>query len=454
MKINDIIEVKIEKMVFGGEAIAYYNNLAIFVPMSIPGDIVKVKIISIKKTYARAIITEIVKASPDRINDDKISFEDYSGCDFAMLSYENQIKYKKEILTEVINKIGKLNIDKIEVVSSNDILNYRNKIAEPFVKTNSIIYTGFYSKKSHNIFIAKDLNLRSKIASILIEKLLFKLNEYNGSKKEFKVYNYISKNGFLKNCVIRNNEKNELMLIIVVNKKSKISLLSKLLISLYKENENLKSIYISIKEKDDNVIFGETFINIIGDKYITEEIMGISFKIYPDSFFQINKKQAIRIYNDALNLLGNYENLNLIDAFSGTGTLAMLMAKKAKKVIGIEYTKSSVDAAILTAKENNIENVKFICSKFEEVIEEVIEENDIKYILFDPPRKGIDKEALEYVARNKIEKIVYISCNPATLARDIKILKDYSYELKFIKGYDMFPQTHHIEVLALLENKS
>ncbi|WP_064580777.1 23S rRNA (uracil(1939)-C(5))-methyltransferase RlmD [Streptobacillus moniliformis] len=451
MKINDIICVKIEKLVFGGEGIAKHGDLVIFVPMSVPGDELKVKIISIKKTYARGLITEIIKPSIDRISSDKITFEDYSGCDFAMMNYEAQIKNKSMILKDVFKRIAKEDIkEDIYVEKSENIFNYRNKVAEPFIKINGEIKTGFFKKKSHEIFVSDEVNLRANIATIVLDKLLLKLNKYMGTKKEYKVFNDITNTGFLKTCVIRNNDMNEVMLVLVVNGKSSINRLKETLIELYNENDEIKSIYISVKNKLDNVIFGEEFIKISGSSYIVENLFGINFKIYPNSFFQINKKQTEKLYLEALNFLGDYKDKNVIDAFSGTGTIAMIMSKKANKVIGLEIVPESVKSAIKTSNENNIKNVEFLVGKVEETISRVLENNNIDYIVFDPPRKGIDKSILEKVNESGINKLVYISCDPTTLARDIGVLKEYGYKLEFIKGFDMFPQTHHIETVVLL----
>lgn len=454
MKVNDILNVKIEKLVFGGEGISKHGEMVIFVPMSVPGDELSIKIISVKKTYARGLIQNILKPSKDRISTEKITFEDYSGCDFAMINYDSQIKYKSQILKDVMKRIAKLDIDEeIYIEKSSDIFNYRNKVAEPFVKINGEIKTGFFKKKTHEIFTSDKVNLRSKVSTNILEKLLKKLNNYKGTKHEFKVFNDVTNTGFLKTCVIRNNEAGDVMLAIVVNTRSKFKFLKKTLLEFYEENKEIKSIYISVKNKIDNVIFGEDNINIAGKPYLFENIFGINFKIYPNSFFQINKKQTIKLYQEALNFLGDYNNKNVIDAFSGTGTIAMIMAQKAKKVIGLELVPESVKSGITTSKENKINNVEFIVGKVEDTISKVLEKNKIDYIVFDPPRKGIEKMVLDKVNENNIKRVVYISCDPTTLARDIAILKEYNYNLKFIKGFDMFPQTHHIETLVLMEKE-
>lgn len=450
MKINDIIEVEIEKIVFGGEGLAYFNELAVFVPMSAIGDKLLVKIISIKKTYARGLIEKIIIPSKDRENIEKISFKDNYGCNFAMLKYEKQLEYKKEMVKDVFYKIGKEIINKLDIEPSPNIKNYRNKVAEPFVKINGNIHTGFFEKKSHNIFTVEDNILISKYSSKLLKELLNRLNEFKGTKKEFKVYNDISNSGFLKTCILRNNEKAEIMLVIVTNGESNISRLKNLLINLYNNYEDLKSVYISIKSKINNSIFGEKLIHIIGEKYISENIFDINFKIYPDSFFQINTKQSLNMYEHALSLLGDYKDKILIDAFSGTGTLSMIMAKKAKKVISIEVNENAVKSAKNTALENKITNIEFVCDKIENSIFKIIKNNKVDYILFDPPRKGISKDVLSLLEKTNIKKIVYISCEPSTLARDLQYLKTLNYSLKEIKLFDMFPQTHHVESVVLL----
>lgn len=446
MRVGEIFEIKIEKIVFGGEGLGYINDMATFVPMSAIGDILKIKIISVKKNYARGLIESIIKPSSDRINSKNISFEDYSGCDFAMLKYDKQIEYKKKILMDIFKNYGD-----IDVIKSDKEVNYRNKVAEPFVKINGEIFTGFFSKKSHDVFLAKNDNLRSKEASNIIEEFLKMINMHKGTKREFKVYNDINETGFLKTCLVRNNEKGEVMLIIVVNKSSNIKRLEAILKTLFIKNKNLISVYISVKEKKDNIILGENLIHVCGEKYIVEEIMDINFKIYPDSFFQINKNQAIKMYKDAIKLLGDYNDKNVIDAFSGTGTTAMIISKNANKVVGIEMTESSVKSAIHTSTKNKIKNIRFICDKVENAIKNILKEDEFKYILLDPPRKGVDKIVLDEIYKNNIENVVYISCNPTTLYRDVKILEQFGYNLKYIKGYDMFPQTHHIEVVVLLE---
>ena len=462
-EVGQKLEIEIEKIVFGGEGLGRIDGFTVFVPMSVPGDKLEIDIISVKKSYARGLITRIIEPSKDRIEDlSKVSFEDFDGCDFGMLKYEKQLEYKDKMLEEVLTKISGIDLENVQVgkiIGSDEKVNYRNKTAEPFFKKDGIIQTGFYSRKSHNVFLAKESLLKSEIAKIIIDKFLQKVNSFSGTKKEFKVFNEINNTGFLKQIMVRNNEKNEVMIIVIVNKNSQYNQLSKVLEEMYDENECIKSVYISVKTEQNNVILGKN-IHLFGSQYLEEEMEELKFKIYPNSFFQINKKQALKLYDTAIEFLNEEKNnknndkiyeKTVIDAFSGTGTIAMMLSKNIKKVIGIESVESSTLAAKLTSYENSIQNVEFVNGKVEKELPKILKRENIGAIVFDPPRRGIEEIALKSVIKNKIEKIVYISCNPATFARDVKILTENGYVLKKITPVDMFPQTSHIEVVGLLE---
>lgn len=448
-RVGQKIHVKIEKIVFGGEGLSYIDGFVIFVPMSAVGDELIVEIISVKKTYARALIKQIIVASPDRVDSNKITFEDYNGCDFGMLKYEKQLEYKDKMLKEMMQSISKIDISEIydNIIGSEQINNYRNKIAEPFFKQNNVIKTGFYERKSHKVFSSNEDILKSKIAVKFTNIICDLLNE-----SDFTVYNDVKKTGFLKHLIIRNNTKDELMIGIVVTKKTRISKLKKILIYLYETYEEVKSVYISIKNIENNVILGDENILVAGSEYISENIFELNFKIHLDSFFQINISQVKKLYSKAIEYLGNSANC-IIDAFSGTGTIGMLLSKSTKKVICIESVENASIAASITAKENNIQNVEFITGKVENTIDKVISKEKVTHIVFDPPRKGVDIKALKSVVKNKINKIVYISCEPSTFARDLNYLIENGYVLKKISAVDMFSNTHHIETVALIERK-
>ena len=447
LKVADIIQIKIDKIVFGGEGLGYYNGFAVFVPMSIPEDELEIEIISVKKTYARGLIKNIIKASPERIDSHKFTFEDFYGCDFAMLKYESQLKYKKLMVEEVMRKIAGLpDIEISDVLASEDVYNYRNKIIEPFSVYGNKIITGFFKRKSHEVFEVDENILNSKLGNRIIKELKEILN-----KNKISVYNEITHKGLLRNVMIRTNSNNEAMLVLIINSNKITENIKNLLFRLREKIEEIKSIYISLNSKKTNTVIGEKNIFIYGEESIKENLNGIEFHISPTSFFQINVKQAKRLYDIAINFFDNIDDKYIVDAYSGTGTIGMIMAKKAKKVYAIEIVKSASEDGEKTAKENGIENIEFINGSVEKELVNLINANKrIDTIIFDPPRKGLEPSIIDKVAELNLKEVVYISCNPSTFARDVKLFSEKGYTLKKLQAVDMFPQTSHIETVALL----
>jgi len=447
LKVADIIQIKIDKIVFGGEGLGYYNGFAVFVPMSIPEDELEIEIISVKKTYARGLIKNIIKASPERIDSHKFTFEDFYGCDFAMLKYESQLKYKKLMVEEVMRKIAGLpDIEISDVLASEDVYNYRNKIIEPFSVYGNKIITGFFKRKSHEVFEVDENILNSKLGNRIIKELKEILN-----KNKISVYNEITHRGLLRNIMIRTNSNNEAMLVLIINSNKITENIKNLLFRLREKIEEIKSIYISLNSKKTNTVIGEKNIFIYGEESIKENLNGIEFHISPTSFFQINVKQAKRLYDIAINFFDNIDDKYIVDAYSGTGTIGMIMAKKAKKVYAIEIVKSASEDGEKTAKENGIENIEFINGAVEKELVNLINANKrIDTIIFDPPRKGLEVSIIDKVAELNLKEVVYISCNPSTFARDVKLFSEKGYVLKKLQAVDMFPQTSHIETVALL----
>jgi 23S rRNA (uracil1939-C5)-methyltransferase len=445
LKKDQIIELDIEKIIFGGEGLGYFEKMAVFVPMSVPGDRVKVKIISLKKSYARGIIEEIIKPGEERVTEkDKITFEDFHGCDFGMLNYESQLKYKKEMVEDVLKKIGKLeNCEVYNTIGSDSPKYYRNKVIEPFALKNGEVISGFFKKKSHEVFEVSENMLQSKLANKIIKELKEILN-----KKKIPVYDEKKHRGVLRHVMVRTNSFGEAMVVLVV-KGEPAKNLKKLLFDLRDRCPEIKSAYISINDKRTNVALGEEDIYVYGDEALKEELFDIKFNISPKSFFQINLEQTNKLYETAISYFDDVKNKNIVDAYSGTGTIAMILSRWAKKVFAIEMVKSATSDAIKTCMENEIKNIDFINGKVEEKLEELLKKNEkIDAIIFDPPRKGIEESVLHSVAKTGINEIVYISCNPSTFARDANVLNEVGYDLLKVQPVDMFPQTSHIEVVG------
>ena len=447
VKLSQKIELTIEKIVFGGEGLGYFQEFAIFVPMATIGDVVEAEVISVKKHYARALISKIIKAGKDRVEGNRISFEEFQGCDFAMAKYEAQLQYKIAMVKEVMERIGKLSSNLVlDCIASPEEKHYRNKVIEPFSKHKGKIITGFFQRRSHEVFEVEENMLNSKLGNKIIETF----KQYANQEK-LSVYDEKKHQGLLRNIMIRTNSSQEAMLVLIVNAKKIEESLKKILLQMPKNIPELKSIYLSLNTRKTNVVLGDKNICIWGEKTLKEELFGIHFHISPSSFFQINVPQTKHLYEKALSLIPKIENKNVVDAYSGTGTIGMLLSRKAKKVYAIEIVESASRDGEKTAKENHIDNIEFICGPVEVELDRLLEEGkNLDAIVFDPPRKGIEESILRKVAEVGIPEMVYISCNPSTLARDLKIMAECGYQVGEIQPFDMFPQTSHVETVALL----
>ena len=446
LKKNQIIEIKIDKIVNGGEGLGYYNDFAVFVPMSVPDDVLKIKIISVKKTYARGLIEEIISAGEERVEDiSKVTFEDFQGCDFGMLKYPAQLKYKKLMVEDVMKKIGKLdNVSIKDVIGSDDPYHYRNKVIEPFSKYKGEIITGFFKRKSHDVFQVEENILNSKLGNEIIRELKKILN-----REKVSVYDENEHKGILRHIMVRTNSKDEAMVVLIINSNKVEKRYKDILMELKNKVSQIKSLYISLNNKRTNFALGEKNIFVWGEKSIKEEIDGIYFNISPKSFFQINLLQTKKLYRTAVDYFENIENKYIVDAYSGTGTIAMILSKKAEKVYAIELVESATSDGIKTAQENSIENIEFINGAVEDKMLELIRNGHrIDGVIFDPPRKGIEEESLIKTSESGIKEIVYISCNPSTFARDAEILTRLGYKIDEVQPVDMFPGTAHTEVVG------
>ena len=283
---GQIIELKIEKIVYGGEGLGYYNNeFAMFVPMSVPGDILKVEIISLKKTYGRALIKSIISPGEERISDlNRLTFEDFQGCDFGMLNYESQLKYKRDMVEDVVRRIGKNSIVNIEETLGSPVeSNYRNKVKETFSVNGNEIITGIFKRKSHDVFQVEDNMLNSILGNKIISKLKDILN-----KKKISVYDEKRHKGLLRHVMVRTNSFNEAMLVLIINDTKISENIKEILKEVMDNFKEVVSVYVSLNDRKTNVALGNKNILICGEKTIKEDISGIHFNISPTSFFQIN----------------------------------------------------------------------------------------------------------------------------------------------------------------------
>ena len=388
--------------------------------------------------FGKAIF-HVVK-SPNRITPPCGYYAKCGGCNMMHMTYEEEMKMKKQFFINTISKMIK-NPPIEDVISSDNPYNYRNKIQLPVGYVDDSFVVGFYQERSHNLIPSDSCLIENEYARKVINEVIELLNESN-------IYPYNEENhtGDLRHLVLRTNSKNEFMLILVFrDNKPKITRFVESISSPF-----IKSVYITINPNKTNVILGKEFIHISGEQYLEEELFGNKFNIHPNSFFQVNYKQMQKLYSTAINLLSPNKDETVIDAYSGIGTITLSIAPHVKKVYGIEVVEEAVVNANENKNRNNISNAEFILGKCEEEIMNLVSKENIDAILMDPPRKGSDQKFLDTVINAKINKIVYISCGPAALARDLKYLTENGYELKKIILVDMFSRTSNIESVTLL----
>ena len=444
MNKGDILEVLIEDMDKDGKGIAYYNKKIIFIPYAIVGETCKIEITKVLSKLYEAKLLEVLIESPYRKETDCSLYPLCGGCQMRHMSYELEKKVKFNKVKNTITHGTKIANFKMNELISNDIINnYRNKAIIPFAKNNNEIICGMYKGKSHEIIS----NLNCHIEPPLLEKILTITKKYL-KNNNISIYDETTKNGLFRALMCRKTKYDKYMIVLIVTKKYDFSDLVNELVKI----NNIVSIYLNINDLNNNVLLTDNNILLYGKTNLTEDILGHIFNVAPNTFLQVNNNMCELLYKEAINLLNPQKNEIIIDAYCGMGSITLNVAPYVKQIIGIEVVKSAIDNAILNAKMNDINNAKFILGKCEDKILETIKSNKIDSIIFDPPRKGCDISFLDVIKEAKIKKIVYISCNVATLARDINYLKD-TYKIVEVTPVDLFPRTSHVESITLLDLK-
>ena len=424
---NQIVKATCIDMSVDGQGIAKANDLVIFVKGMIVGEIANVKIIAEKKNYAFGIIDELIEESPYRIKSDcPISYK-CGGCDYRYIDYNYQLKLKKDVLINTF-KDYKVN----DIIPDDDPYYYRNKVQIP-VKDHQM---GFYRKFSNDVVVFDDCLIESKIANQIISDL-----------KIILVNNKIDK--YFRHILIKHAQgTDEVMVGFIVNTFDLD--LNDVVSYLTNKYSNIKSIILNLNDKQTNVILGDKEKLLYGVDYINDIYDGIKVKLSLKSFYQVNYNQMLKLYAKIKEFSDVCVNDNILDLYCGIGTISLYLARFAKHVTGVEIVPQAIENAKENAKANNLNNTEFILADASKNMDEYIRGKDI--VVLDPPRKGISKELINSLINNDINKIVYVSCNPATLARDLELFKNY-YEVGNIQPVDMFPMTTHVETVVKLTRK-
>ena len=435
----------------GGVGIGKYDGFTVFVEGGLIQDKLKVKINKSKKNYAVGDIVEIINPSPFRVSrvcDD--SLKDCGGCQIQELDYQKQLDIKTNEVKQVIARIGKLNDVLIhETIGMEKPFRYRNKAQFPIQSINNLPSIGFYKKKSHDIVETDKCVIQHDINDKIVKIIKTYINAYNVS-----IYDEKSHKGLLRHLVTKVGFTTGEVMVVLVANGSKLPYLNELT-SVLKENiPGFKTLVVNVNKEKTNVILGKENIIIYGDGKINDYIGDLIFEISPLSFFQVNPLQTEVLYNKALEYADLKENDTVFDIYCGIGSISLFLAQKASKVYGIEIVSDAIKDANINAKLNNLDNVEFYVGKAEEVVPKMYNEGKkANVVVVDPPRKGCDEKVLDTIISMKPDRVVYVSCNPSTLARDLKYLDEHGFKCVEIQPVDMFPHTMHVECVAKLETK-
>ena len=439
---NNFYEVEILNLGDSGEGVGRVENFTVFVENALPGEKVLAKIITVKKNYAIGKIEKILQKSPQRVEPICKNFFQCGGCQLQHLNYSAQLAYKKQKVIDAIERIGKIfSVEIFDTIGMENPTNYRNKMQFPVGFEKNFI-CGCYAKNSHKI-----IDLENCIIQRDENNKILRIVKKNA--KKFKIQPYDEKNhsGILRHICGRVGFE-ELMIVLVTATKN-LPHEKNFVEEILKELPEVTSIQQNIQPQKNNIILGNETKILYGKKNISEKIGEFNFNISAKSFFQVNTKQTEILYKTALNFAELAGEEIVFDVYCGTGTISLFLEQKAKKVFGIEIEKSAIDDAKINAKQNNIFNAEFIVGDAMKIIPELYAKNIFAdVVIVDPPRAGCDKKILETFAKMQPKKIVYVSCNPSTLARDLKILSDLNYSAKKIQPVDMFPFTSHVESVA------
>lgn len=439
---------------YEGEGIAKIEGYPIFISGALKGEKVKVKIVKVKKNYAYGKLEEIIEVSSDREEPKCRNFKKCGGCSIQHMNYKKQLDFKWERVKDCISKIGGLSKDlvKYPLGMEDNPYRYRNKVQLPIGKVNDEVVIGFYAPRSHNIIDIEKCFIQDEIADKvrIITKKWIEKNNIEPATRDGEFYS----KGILRHIMIRKGFKTEDIMVVLVSTTKDVPKIDEFIEEIKTNIPNVKSMVLNINSKNTNVILGQECITLYGSDSIQDYIGEFKFNISPLSFFQVNPVQTEVLYNKALEYACLSGKEVVFDAYCGTGTITLFLSQKAKKVYGVEIIEPAIVNARENAMINKVDNVEFFVGKSEEVIPQLINDNvNADVIVVDPPRKGCDIKLLEAIGKTNTERIVYVSCDPSTLGRDLKILDELGYETVEVQPVDMFPQTSHIENVCYLVRK-
>ena len=448
---NDILTVTIEDMGHDGEGIGKADGYTLFVKDAVIGDVIEAKIMKAKKNYAYARLMRILEPSPHRVEPVCPMARPCGGCQLQMMDYQEQLRFKQKKIEDNLRRIGGFEQIPMEpILGMEQPFRYRNKAQFPVgTDKEGNLVTGFYAGRTHDIINNRNCYLGVEENRQVLDVVLGWMEKYGVS-----AYDEKTGTGLVRHILIRYGFKTREMMVCLVINGERVPK-QEALVERLREISGMTSITTSTNQERTNVIMGSKIRTLWGTPYISDYIGEVKYQISPLSFYQVNPVQTEKLYGTALEYAGLDGNETVWDLYCGIGTISLFLAQKAKKVYGVEIVPAAIEDARRNAELNGITNAEFFVGKAEEVLPEMYAKGEARadVIVVDPPRKGCDAALLETVVKMQPERIVYVSCDSATLARDLKWLCAEGYELKRVRGVDMFPMTGHVETVVLLSHK-
>ena len=451
LKKNDFIELSVTGMTAEGMGVGRHDGMAVFVPLTAPGDLTQVKIVKVLKSFAYGRLEKLLSPSPDRIEPDCPVFAQCGGCCYRHISYEAELRIKWNKVRDALTRIGGMpDLPLRPILGAAQRDGYRNKGLLPLgEKADGSLAMGFYAVNSHRIVDCESCRLQP-------EEFSKAMNAFRAWQKQYgdPIYNEEKHTGRMRRLYLRKGEKTGEIMACVVTNGNGLHHEQELVAALRSAVPGLAGVVINSNRDKTNVALGKKCRTVWGEDTIRDELCGLTFRLSPLSFYQVNRTQAERLYEKAAEYAGLTGRETVLDLYCGAGTIGLSMAGKAKKIIGVEIVPEAIENARQNAADNQIENAEFLCGDAAQAAQELSrrgERPDI--VILDPPRKGCAPELIETVANFRPQRIVYVSCDPATLARDLKRFAELGYPPIEATPVDMFPATSHVECAVKMERK-
>ena len=445
MEKGEILEARIEDYTAEGQGVARVEGRVVFVPNAIAGELCRVRIEKVGKTWASGKMTELLERSPHRIDRDCPVAKLCGGCDFRHMDYVEECRLKSERVRQALNRIGGENLEKMPILPAPTCEGYRNKAQYPVASKKEKAFAGFFRAGTHDVVENSRCLILPQETDMVKDAVMDYVNKYHIS-----VYDEGRHQGFLRHIYVRRGAVSGQILVCLVGNGDRLPRADALVEQL-KKIPGFTTLVLSVNTKKGNAVLGDKFITLWGPGFIEDTLCGLNFRLSPRSFYQVNHHQAQRLYRTAIDLAGMTKDDLVLDLYCGVGTITLAMAASAGRVMGVEVIPQAVEDARDNARRNGIQNAEFFCGDAGQAALE-LEKQGIRpdVITVDPPRKGLNADTIEAICRMSPRRLVYISCDPATLSRDVALLKARGFHLQSAQAADLFPRCAHVETVCLL----